>query len=79
MGKSAKLLAFVALLAGLVVLAIVAGGQFSGTQLDGGAAATVSGSASSVPSAPSGSAGVANPSELAEVKPPNCLPTGARP
>jgi ribonuclease T1 len=68
MGKSTKLLAFVALLAGLLVLAIVAGGRFSGTQLDGGAAATVSGSASSVPSVPSGAGGVANPSQLAEVK-----------
>lgn len=76
MRKSTKMLAFVALLAGLVVLAIVSGGQFSGTRLDGGAAATVSGSATSVPSGGAGAAGVANPSQLAEVKASELPPQG---
>jgi hypothetical protein len=80
MRKSAKLLAFIALLAALVVLAVVGGGQFGGIGPDGGAVAPASGSAGSAPAA-SGSAAparAANPSQLTEVEASRLPDRGAR-
>jgi ribonuclease T1 len=71
MGNSAKLLAFVVLLAGLVVLAMAGGGQIGGTRPDGGAAAD------GASAAPAGAAGVANPSQLTGVEA-SQLPAEAR-
>jgi ribonuclease T1 len=74
MRKSAKLLAFIALLAALVVLAMLGGGQLGGIRPDGGAAAPAPGSAGS---APAGAPGAANPSQLTGVEA-SQLPAEAR-